>query len=230
VRGGREARADDLDLAVATPEQQVAAAHEGLDDGVAQLGDVVHRVAELVGVELEQRGFADGPDGDERGPAGQHVHLAGELPGVHPGDRPGILALPVGGLELALANDIEAEAGVAGGVQDVAGADGSRVAAGRQRGEVAVAEGRIGGVQVGGHDGLGVSGRDRSPRHRDRMIAGSEPPARGVSWRSVLAEGAIDLDRSPRYAGARCVRAGAANVTYLADPPGFLNDIASTVT
>ena len=67
-------------------EQQSAAGQERLDDRLAQLGQLVHRPAELAAVELQTRPSSVARASDQGGAAGQQVHVAGEL--ARPGGRP----------------------------------------------------------------------------------------------------------------------------------------------
>jgi hypothetical protein len=151
VRLGREARADDGHADHATPEQQLPAHDERLDHRLAQIGHLVHRVPQLLGVEREDPAVLQHPPHDDDAPAGQGVHVAGEL--ADPVHRD--LSLALAGvrhdLDGPLEHHEEPETPVAFAEEDLARAHGAEVTPGRQLLQLSRSEDRKGDVALGGH-------------------------------------------------------------------------------
>ena len=92
----------------------------------------------------------------QRAPAGEHVHVAGELARLVHHDRVRRAARVLDDLDLAIDHDEEAEVAVAFGEQDFAGADVAGMPPGRQRGEILGAQDRKGDFLIVGHRKLSV--------------------------------------------------------------------------
>jgi hypothetical protein len=151
MRLRREARADDPEALEALVQQQVPPHEKGLDDGLAEIGELVHRPAQLTGAELHDPAVGGGLRGHQRAPAREHVHVAGELAGLVHRDLAGRAARVLDDLDRPLDHDEEAEIAVAFGEQDLAGADGAGMPAGGERGEVLAAQDRKGDFVIVGH-------------------------------------------------------------------------------
>lgn len=105
----------------------------------------------LLGTQREHSAVFRHPVGDDRGPAGERVHVTGEL--AHAMERDGAVLFTRGvyDLDRALEDDVESEAAIAGMEEHLAGADVARPAPGRQSREITLGEGGKGDVEVGGH-------------------------------------------------------------------------------
>src|SRR5581483_3765214 len=150
MRVGGEARPDDSDAGETAVEQQRAAREKRLDDDLAELRELVDGMAQIDRAHLEDLALDGGAGRDQRRAAGQHVDVAGEFLRLVDDDRVRGAAGVLDDLDRAGEHDVEAEAAIAFGKQDVAGVDRARVSAlpeggdlrGRQprEGQVAIAE------------------------------------------------------------------------------------------
>ena len=132
-------------------QQQLAAHEERLEDRLAQIGQLVHRPAELGGVHLEHVPILRHAGAHHRGTAGEHVHVARELAGAVHRDHARRVVRLLQDLDAAVDHDEEAEVAVTGLEQVFAGADGTRVPTRAEGGEVLRAEGGKSDILVDGH-------------------------------------------------------------------------------
>ncbi len=151
VRVRAEPRAEDLDDGKAPAQQQLAPHQKRLDDGLAQVGQLIDGAAQLAGAQLEHTPGLAGPCGHDGGPAGEHVHVAREPACLVDSDRAGLVVGLLDDLDAALEHDVEAEAAVAGVEEDVTCPHTALVPARGERGDVRGTELGEGDCFVRGH-------------------------------------------------------------------------------
>ena len=147
----REARADDLDPLEAAAEQEGAAHEKRLDDGLSQLGELVHGPSQLVGAELEDVTVLGHPPGHQNGAAAEHVHVTGELSRAMNDHAMRSAARVFEDLHRAVLHHEEGQVTVALLEKELAGVDLAGVTAGGKCLEVFVAQSRKGNIVIIGH-------------------------------------------------------------------------------
>ncbi len=132
------------------PRRSARRIEERLDQGLAQLGQLVDRMPELGVAQLDDPPIFDRPAGDQAGPAAEHVDVAAELSGMgHRDDVGDALRMP-DDLDRALEHHEEGAVAVAFLEQDLPGAHLTGMTPGGECRDILALEGGKGNFVIAG--------------------------------------------------------------------------------